>query len=76
MHEQVHLPARQIKNIGDGSGTGGDWGVRLHAERAGDAPKPESQDGTRPPPDRLSMLFYLGDEQVTCFVAKIHPSVT
>lgn len=59
-----------MKRFGDGDGAGGDWGVRIQAERAADAPLEQQMlegdgqsDGERPP-HCVSLLFYLADEQV------------
>lgn len=57
-----------MKRNGEGSGTGGDWSVRIAAERASDLPAlQESEDGVPAAPDRVSLLFYLGDERVRAF---------
>lgn len=62
------LPAMhiQVKRDGEGCGTGGDWSVRLTAERAGDVLPPEAagEDSVPTAPDRASLVFYLGDERV------------
>ena len=57
---------KQVKRDGEGCGTGGDWSVRLTAERASDAAPPQAagEDGVPAAPDRASLLFYLGDERV------------
>lgn len=55
----------QVKRHCGGCGSGGDWAVRVEAARASDHPVQQAAaDGTPPTPDRISLLFYLVDEQV------------
>ena len=60
-----------MKRFCGGCGGGGDWGLRVRAERDPTAPRPlpngDGGDGADPPPDRISLLFYLADEEVTLF---------
>ena len=58
----------QVKRFCSGCGGGGDWGLRVRAERDPAAPRAQPDgdvgDGADPPPDRISLLFYLADEEV------------
>lgn len=68
LHVHNLAPTPQVKRDCDGCGTGGDWSVRITAERASDLPPmpAEGEDGwSGEAPDRLSLLFYLGDERVS-----------
>ena len=61
----------QVKRHCGGCGSGGDWALRVSAARATDVPPQQpADDGTPPLPERLSLLFYLADEQVpsSCFM--------
>ena len=51
----AHPSCLQVKQSGEDSGTGGDWAVRLSAERV---------PGRGAPRKRISLVMYLGDEGV------------
>mmetsp|Transcript_7619 Transcript_7619/g.22485 ORF Transcript_7619/g.22485 Transcript_7619/m.22485 type:complete len:941 (+) Transcript_7619:605-3427(+) len=73
----LNITTSLVKRHCNGCGGGGDWAVRLTAARASDVPAQQAaDDGTQPPVDRLSLLFYLADEQVKRPVLRLVPRTT